>query len=126
VAHAESFCKGENVMERIRWVIRQANADGRGLGLISVHAINDQVAEIGYWVAPWARGTGVCTNAVALVIDYLRKLGGVNAITAKVASTHNASQRVMAKSGFENVGDTTELLPDGDLKVPGKVFRRNL
>ena len=32
----------------------------------------------------------------------------------------------MIKSGFEAVGDTSELLPDGELKVPGIVFRREI
>lgn len=124
--HAESFCNGEGVTERIRWTIRDATVNARGLGLISVHAINDGVAEIGYWVAPWARGEGVCTGAVRHVVDYLSDLAAASAVTAKVASTNIASQRVMIKSGFEAVGDTSELLPDGELKVPGIVFRREI
>lgn len=126
LVHAESFCKGEGVTESIRWTIREAAFDDRGLGIISVHAITDGVAEIGYWVAPWARGEGVCTSAVGHVVDYLSELVEVSAVAARVASTNTASQRVMIKSGFEAVGDTSELLPDGELKVPGIVFRREI
>lgn len=126
IEHAESFCNGDVVTERIRWTIRDSSINGRGLGLISVHAITDGVAELGYWVAPWARGEGVCTSAVGRVVDQLQELPEVEAITARVASTNFASQRVMIKSDFEAVGETLELLPDGDLKVPGIVFRRNL
>jgi RimJ/RimL family protein N-acetyltransferase len=126
IEHAESFCNGEGVTERIRWTIRDVAVNARGLGLISVHVITDGVAEIGYWVAPWARGEGVCTGAVGHVVDYLSGLEAASAVTAKVASTNIASQRVMIKSGFEAVGDTSEPLPDGELKVPGIVFRREI
>lgn len=124
--HATSFCSGEGVTEKVRWTIRGAGTDSRGLGLISVHAINDGAAEIGYWVAPWARGVGACTSAVGCVVDYVSGLGEANTVTARVASTNVASQRVMIKSGFEAVGETPELLPDGELKVPGILFCREI
>jgi RimJ/RimL family protein N-acetyltransferase len=63
---------------------------------------------------------------VGHVVDYLSGLEAASAVTAKVASTNIASQRVMIKSGFEAVGDTSEPLPDGELKVPGIVFRREI
>ena len=63
---------------------------------------------------------------MAHVVDYLSDLEAASVVTARVASTNIASQRVMIKSGFEAVGDTSELLPDGELKVPGIVFRREI
>lgn len=126
IEHAKGFCDGEGITERVRWTMRDPSNTDRGLGVISIHSISDGIAEIGYWVAPWARGEGVCTSAVNHLVDYARGLSEVDAITARVASTNFASQRVMIKSGFSPVGETIELLPDGDLKVPGIVFRNDL
>lgn len=124
--HAEGFCRGEGVEERVRWAIKDPVSQERGLGLISIHTVKDGVAEIGYWVAPWARGLGVCTTAVELLMEYAKGVGEIQAISARVASTNVASRRVMEKSGFEATGETDEQLPDGELKVPGIIFRRSI
>ena len=124
--HAEGFCRGEGAEEKVRWAIMEQDSKDRGLGLISIHTVKDGVAEIGYWVAPWARGIGVCTTAVELLTEYAKGLDEIQAISARVASTNAASQRVMEKSGFVAVGATEEPLPDGELKVPGIVFQRRI
>lgn len=124
--HAEGFCRGEGVEERYRWAIWENDVTDVGLGLISVHKIENHVAELGYWIAPWARRLGVCTRAVDEVISWLTDLNDVVAATARIAETNSASQRVVTKAGFSVVGPTVDLLPDGDLRVPGLIFRREL
>ncbi len=53
----------------ITWAIRDA-AEGRLLGMIGLHGVADGSAEIGYWVAPWARRKGHLQRAIALVLDH--------------------------------------------------------
>src|SRR4051794_34760097 len=52
------------------WAI--GDDDGGLLGSVSLHQIDWEQAdaEIGYWVAPWARGRGVASAAVAAATDY--------------------------------------------------------
>ena len=45
-----------------------AAADGRLLGAVGLIDRHDAArAEVGYWVAPWARGRGVAGRALALI-----------------------------------------------------------
>ncbi|HEV7183582.1 MAG TPA: GNAT family N-acetyltransferase [Leifsonia sp.] len=51
------------------WAIR---SEPRGLlkGMIGLDGIGDGQAEVGYWLAPDARGRGLMTEAAALVVEY--------------------------------------------------------
>ncbi|WP_254069290.1 GNAT family N-acetyltransferase [Herbiconiux sp. VKM Ac-2851] len=39
-------------------------------GVVSLSAISDGVAELGYWIDPHLRGRGLMTEAVARVVEY--------------------------------------------------------
>lgn len=49
------------------WGVR---VDGELAGMMGLHGIEDGAAEIGYWLAPGARGRGLMSEAVALALDY--------------------------------------------------------
>jgi RimJ/RimL family protein N-acetyltransferase len=51
------------------WAIRREPA-GALVGMIGLDGIADGAAEIGFWLAPGARGQGVMTAAVDLVCDH--------------------------------------------------------
>jgi RimJ/RimL family protein N-acetyltransferase len=74
------------------------------LGSIGLHDISDAKAEVGYWVAPWARGRGVATGALRLVAAWgLRELGLARIeLLADVGNV--VSQRVAEKAGFQREG----------------------
>ncbi|OJX74395.1 GNAT family N-acetyltransferase [Leifsonia sp. 71-9] len=49
------------------WGIR---ADGALVGMIGLNGVEDSAAEIGFWLAPEARGRGLMSEATALALDY--------------------------------------------------------
>jgi RimJ/RimL family protein N-acetyltransferase len=75
---------------------------GRLLGNLSLHKIDreQQDAEIGYRVAPWARGQGVATAGVAAVTRWAFSALDLVRIEAFHAVTNPASCRVAEKAGY--------------------------
>ncbi|MFP3464374.1 GNAT family N-acetyltransferase [Leifsonia sp. SIMBA_070] len=49
------------------WAVR---ADGVLVGMVSIGDIRERQGEIGYWMAPEARGRGHMSEAVRLAVDY--------------------------------------------------------
>lgn len=87
------------------WSIRDLGTD-RLLGMIGLHGIATGSAEIGYWVAPSARGAGAISRAVALVVDHAFDPAGVNLDRLFwVAYVGNwPSRRVAWRAGFRVEG----------------------
>ncbi len=59
--------------------------------------------EVGYWVAPWARGRGVATAALIAVRDECQR-AGYQRIDWEALSGNEASVRVAARAGFRIEG----------------------
>jgi RimJ/RimL family protein N-acetyltransferase len=72
--------------------------------------------EIGYGMAAARRRRGHATAAVAALIDAARRDPAVRAVLAQTAVDNIASQRVLAKNGFERIG-TSHDPEDGELIV---------
>jgi RimJ/RimL family protein N-acetyltransferase len=62
------------------------------------------VVEVGYWVAPAARGKSLCTRAVILVSRWLVEEHGAERVQLRAEETNLASQRVAEKAGFTREG----------------------
>jgi RimJ/RimL family protein N-acetyltransferase len=60
-------------------------------------------AEIGYWVAPWARGQGVATTAARLLAAHAFA-NGFARLTLRTQRENTPSQRVAIASGFGREG----------------------
>lgn len=60
--------------------------------------------EVGYWLAPAARGRGVATRAVRLVVRWAFETLGLERVEASTVVGNVASERVVARVGFEPVG----------------------
>lgn len=77
------------------------------LGSAVVFDIDGDRAEVGYWVAPRARGRGVATHAVRALVE-LTASSGTRRLVAKTSPENLASQRVLTRCGFSQVGEPTE------------------
>lgn len=80
--------------------------DGRAVGSIGVRWLEpDQgVAEVGYWVAPDARGQGVCTRALRLVSTWVLARPGMARLQLRADEENVASNRVAENAGFTREG----------------------
>lgn len=71
-----------------------------------------QRCEIGYWLAPQARGRGVMTRAVRLLCRWLLDELAMERIAAGVEPANLASQAVVERVGFQREGVTRSLFEE--------------
>lgn len=89
---------------------------GRLLGNVSLHGIDpvQRDAQVGYRVAPWARGQGVATDALAAVARWAFGALGLERIELAHAVDNPASCRVAEKAGFRHEGTLRQSFAYGD------------
>jgi GNAT superfamily N-acetyltransferase len=100
------------ILPTVWLVVRRA--DGRIIGDIGTHGPPDSEGsvEIGYALAPSARGQGVGTAAVAALIRRLAAVPGIRRLTAVTSADNTASRRLLERQGFHLIGplsDTDEV-----------------
>ena len=80
--------------------------DGKAIGSVGIRWVEpDQgVAEVGYWVAPEARGRGLCTRAVRLVARWVIEQHGVERLQLRADEVNPASRKVAENAGFTQEG----------------------
>jgi RimJ/RimL family protein N-acetyltransferase len=80
--------------------------EGMVVGSIGVRWIHpDQgVAEVGYWVAPEARGKRVCTRALELVSSWVLAQQGMARLQLRADEENVASNRVAQNAGYTREG----------------------
>lgn len=103
-ADAESWIAAANARPSA-WVIADPATD-RLLGTARLYHVSDQdlKAEVGYWVAPWARGRGVAVAAVRAVTGWAFAHG--TARMELLAEPENAaSYRIAVRAGFTYEGE---------------------
>jgi ribosomal-protein-alanine N-acetyltransferase len=85
------------------------NADGAPVGLASFKGppIDGQV-EIAYAVEPQQQGKGFASGAARLLVEFALASGKVTAVCAHTLPDGIASQRVLAKAGFEKAGEVID------------------
>ena len=90
--------------------------EGRLLGMVSLHKIDFQLScgELGYRVAPWARGRGIATIAVRSVTDWAFGFLGLTRMQLIHAVDNSASCRVAEKAGYQLEGTTRSSYRYGD------------
>jgi RimJ/RimL family protein N-acetyltransferase len=106
----------------LRWVIVQREADGEmsgPLGAIGLHARDATMREVGFWMAPWARGQGVMTDAVRLACRWGFEELGLGRIEWWANVGNYASRRVAEKVGFTMEGTARARLLHRGVRVDG-------
>lgn len=91
--------------EGIEWAAVR-RADDRLIGSFGLKRTDWRglTSEIGYWVAPWARGHGLAVEAVQAVGRWLLLEQGFERLVLRAAPGNVASQRVAEKAGFTREG----------------------
>ena len=77
---------------------------GELLGSIGVRFLGDGVAEVGYWIAKEARGRGVATRALVLIVRWVFENDDIARFQLRAEPENVASQRVAEKAGFVREG----------------------
>lgn len=92
------------------------DAGGKLLGTISLFHIDERnsSAELGYRIAPWARGKGVGTAALRAVAAWAFDTLGLTRLQLMHAVENPASCRVAEKSGFAKEGTLRSSYRYGD------------
>ncbi|GAA2056361.1 GNAT family protein [Catenulispora yoronensis] len=99
------FADGRRAGRQERWVFD--NGDGEVYGSITLSNIELGVflnARLGYWVEASLNGRGLATAAVRAVCDHARQRWNIHRIEAGTNVENHASQRVLLKCGFEEIG----------------------
>lgn len=77
---------------------------GRLLGMAALHMVAADVAAIGYWAAPWARGQGYVSRAVRLLTGWGLGAAGLARIDLMTLPGNRASEWVAARCGYRRAG----------------------
>lgn len=103
----ESWAKGAPV-----WAIRTVDDAGRTwlVGMIDLHDVQARRAEIGYWLAEEARGRGIMSHAVGLVLDAAFDVLGLRTIRWCADVDNWASWRAAWRHGFRREGTVRDLV----------------
>ncbi|MFI5807797.1 GNAT family N-acetyltransferase [Streptomyces sp. NPDC051561] len=88
----------------VPWVLAEGGAVVGALTLSNVVLGPFRSASLGYWIDAGLQGRGVATAAVQAVCEAARDEVGLHRIEASVLLTNAASQRVLEKCGFEDIG----------------------
>lgn len=122
LADAESF-----IALTQRWWADDAIAtfaielDGRCTGSVDLRLEEGDWAETGYALSPWARGSGVMTRALRLVLGWGFDELGLAGVTWKARVGNEASHRVAQRCGFTLEGTVRGLLVHRGQRLDGWV-----
>jgi precorrin-6Y C5,15-methyltransferase (decarboxylating) len=118
-ANAEWFIGtfGPSQRESGAGIVFAIESAGRLAGAIDLKQVNwaARVAEVGYWVAPWARGRGIAPQATRALSEWAIRDHGFERVQLYAAIGNTASQRVAEKAGFvrEGLARNACCVPDG-------------
>jgi RimJ/RimL family protein N-acetyltransferase len=77
--------------------------------------------EVGYWLLQHARGRGVATRVVGVMVDHAFA-NGICRVEAHVRIGNEPSERVLDRLGFEREGIKRRLLRHGGRRVDATLF----
>jgi RimJ/RimL family protein N-acetyltransferase len=91
--------------DRVAFAVAEADDPDRLLGSASILRVErGHSGEIGYWLAPWARGRGVMASAVRLLAAWSFQEFGLRRIELVIAVENTPSLAVAGRAGFTREG----------------------
>jgi ribosomal-protein-alanine N-acetyltransferase len=80
--------------------------DGKFAGALSFHTLvlEEEKAEIGYWLTADVRGSGIATKATKLLTGYGFESIGFHRIEALVVESNVPSLKVLSNAGYKQEG----------------------
>lgn len=126
VEHARAFiryAKGRAV-EGDEFVFGMVDASDTVVGAVgaTVDTREPYRAEIGYWVASGARGRGVGSQGVGLMLAWLRSETAVVRVSALVYPGNGPSERLLGRLGFAREGLLSAVVDQRGVLRDAQVF----
>jgi len=106
---------------RAAFAIVDADDPERVLGAINV-AVFGGVGNSAYWVAPWARRTGVATRALRLLTGWAEGPLGLGVVLLEIREENAASRAVATAAGYHESGRIEATTATG--KKGGLIYTR--
>ncbi|MBB93866.1 MAG: GNAT family N-acetyltransferase [Rhodobacteraceae bacterium] len=107
------------------WAIDGTRDDGPELmGIISLKRLDEDGAEVGFWIAPLFWNTGVASEALTALVA-ANPLGD-RSLFASVFQDNPASARVLSHCGFDYLGDAESFSVARGALVPTWTYSRKL
>jgi RimJ/RimL family protein N-acetyltransferase len=100
---ALAYVRGELPSDEERFAITDA-ATGRVLGSIGASVVHDGAREVGYWLREEARGRGLTTRALGLIVAWAFEQPELARVQLRADPENDASCRVAEKAGFTREG----------------------
>lgn len=83
-------------------------------------------AQLGYGVHPSARGRGVLTEALGMVVDWAFRPGGLRRVWLATAASNAASRHAAETAGFTHIASEPEAFPTGESGFEDSVIYHRL
>jgi len=113
----EEFAERYERDDTVALLICPPDGGGEPVGMVVLTRIDatNGTAELGYWVAPDARGTGYATAAARRCLQYAFEERRLERVSANALATNDASGAVLEKLGFVEEGrERSAFIVDGD------------
>ncbi|PSP55358.1 GNAT family N-acetyltransferase [Halobacteriales archaeon QS_1_67_19] len=78
--------------------------DDDPIGEANLFRVENDHAEIAYWLVPEARGEGLATEAASLLVEYAFRTRGLRRVWGKVVDFNHDSKTVLERLGFVEEG----------------------
>jgi len=121
-AYLHTMAVEESLASRVAWCVADAETDEllANVAIFDLAGEDRSSGEVGYWTHPEARGRGLMTEAVTLVVDHALRPAtegglGLRRLQLLAAAGNPASAHIARRSGFTEVGRErqAERLGDG-------------
>ena len=86
------------------FAIIEADVPVGSIGIRWLDGLDEGTAEVGYWMAPEARGRGVCTRALRLASRWALQERGAHRLQLRADEQNLPSNRVAQNAGFTREG----------------------